>query len=103
MAAVIRRRRFHCIVDDAGDRDRELCAVDLAAEGRDRQQARRFRIREDRVVIFLHLSPLAGRGRIALAIRVWGCALPLSPCGRGWLREAKTGEGSLSADATPHP
>src|SRR5665213_152569 len=26
-------------------------------------------------------------------------ALPLSPCGRGWLREAKTGEGSLSANS----
>jgi hypothetical protein len=29
--------------------------------------------------------------------------LPLSPCGRGWLREAKTGEGSVSAERTPHP
>src|SRR5580704_3307772 len=27
--------------------------------------------------------------------------LPLSPCGRGWLREAKTGEGSVSADRDP--
>src|SRR5258708_27847697 len=27
----------------------------------------------------------------------------LSPCGRGWLREAKTGEGSVAAERTPHP
>src|SRR5690242_5249769 len=27
--------------------------------------------------------------------------LPLSPCGRGWLREAKTGDGSLSAETVP--
>src|SRR6185312_23824 len=27
----------------------------------------------------------------------------LSPCGRGWLREANAGEGSLSAERTPHP
>ena len=42
-------------------------------------------------------------------------AFPLSPCGRGWLRQrvgakrrpminsAKTGEGSVSAERTPHP
>src|SRR5216684_481876 len=31
--------------------------------------------------------------------------LPLSSCGRGWLREAKTGEGSRPIDSkrTPHP
>src|SRR5437764_6837821 len=30
-----------------------------------------------------------------------GFVLSLSPCGRGWLREAKTGEGFLSADTNP--
>src|ERR1700722_14049614 len=33
--------------------------------------------------------------------------LPLSPCGRGWLREAQTGEGlsphRVVAERTPHP
>src|ERR1700737_5631378 len=29
------------------------------------------------------------------------CVHPLAPCGRGWLREAKPGERSLSADADP--
>ncbi|TGN75162.1 hypothetical protein EOW77_0033240 [Bradyrhizobium yuanmingense] len=35
-----------------------------------------------------------------------GLSSSLSPCGRGWLREAKPGEGSLSRHAlrdTPHP
>jgi hypothetical protein len=27
--------------------------------------------------------------------------LPFSPCGRGWLREAKSGEGYLSAGKNP--
>jgi hypothetical protein len=30
-------------------------------------------------------------------------ALPLSPCGRGWLREAKTGEGFSPRRQPPHP
>src|SRR5665213_4033255 len=29
------------------------------------------------------------------------CFLPLSPCGREWLREAKTGEASASANPVP--
>src|ERR1700722_16792912 len=29
--------------------------------------------------------------------------LSLSPCGRGWLREAKTGEGLSPRIETPHP
>src|SRR5258708_12991240 len=29
--------------------------------------------------------------------------LSLSPCGRGWLREAKTGEGFSPRIETPHP
>jgi hypothetical protein len=29
--------------------------------------------------------------------------LTLSPCGRGWLREAKTGEGFSPRRQTPHP
>src|SRR5580700_929568 len=28
---------------------------------------------------------------------------PLCPCGRGWLREAKTGEGLVPRRETPHP
>ena len=64
------RRRFHRLADEAGDRARRVRAVDLAAQGRHRQQARRFRIREDRDVRFTDLSPPAGRGRRALARRV---------------------------------
>ena len=52
MAAFHRGRRFHRLADDAGDRDRRLRPLDLAAQGRHRQQARRFRICEDRDVIF---------------------------------------------------
>ena len=46
--AALRRRRFHRQPDEAGDRDRQVRLVDFAAEGRHRQQAGRFRIREDR-------------------------------------------------------
>ena len=59
-------------VTETGD----LRLLDLAAQGRHRQQARRFRVCEDRDVIVSYLAPLfAGRGRIALAIRVRGRAL----------------------------
>src|ERR1700730_8924220 len=51
MAALDRRRRFHREPDGAGDGNRRVCFVDLAAEGRHRQQAGRFRIREDRDVM----------------------------------------------------
>src|SRR2546423_12791905 len=60
MAAIIRRRRFHRILDDTGDRDRELRAEDFAAQGRHRQQARRFRVREDREVMALTSPRLRG-------------------------------------------
>ena len=48
MAAVDGRRRLHRLADDAGHRSRHLRLLDLAAESRHRQQARRFRVREDR-------------------------------------------------------
>ncbi len=48
VAAFGGRRRLHRLVDDAGDRDRRLRLLDLAAQGRHRQQARRFRVCEDR-------------------------------------------------------
>ncbi len=72
MAAVDAGRRLHRFADEAGHRSRRLRQLDLAAESRHRQQARRFRIREDRDVSFLNLAPLAGRGRRALARRVRG-------------------------------
>ena len=43
-------RRLHRLADEAGHRSRRLRQLDLAAEGRHRQQARRFRVREDRDV-----------------------------------------------------
>ena len=50
MAAVDRRRRFHRLADEAGHRSRRIRLLDLAAQGRHRQQARRFRVCEDRDV-----------------------------------------------------
>ena len=50
MAAVRRGQRLHRLADDPGDRDRRIRRLDLAAQGRHRQQARRFRICEDRDV-----------------------------------------------------
>ena len=44
-------RRLHRLADEAGHRSRRLRQLDLAAEGRHRQQARRFRVREDRDVM----------------------------------------------------
>ena len=44
------RRRLHRLADEAGHRGRRLRLLDLAAQGRHRQQARRFRVREDRDV-----------------------------------------------------
>src|SRR4030081_3055556 len=51
MAALDRRRRFHREPDGAGDGNGQVCVVDLAAQGRDRQQAGGLRIREDRDVM----------------------------------------------------
>ena len=65
MAAVGRRRRFHRLADDAGDRGRPVRRLDLAAQGRHRQQARRFRICEDRDVS-LFTSPRASRGEVEI-------------------------------------
>src|SRR4051794_17576802 len=48
MAAIGRRWRFHRRPDDAGNRNRRIRLMDLAAKSRHRQQAGRFRIREDR-------------------------------------------------------
>ncbi len=62
MAAVRRGRRFHRLADDAGDRSRRLRHLDLAAQGRHRQQARRFRICEDRDVSFAITLRLEGEG-----------------------------------------
>ena len=42
------RRRFHPVADEAGHRARQVRRLDRAAEGRDRQQAGRFRIRQAR-------------------------------------------------------
>ena len=51
LAAVGGRRRLHRLADGAGDRYRQLRPLDLAAQGRHRQQARRFRVCEDRDVM----------------------------------------------------
>src|SRR5262245_55848596 len=48
MAAVVGRWRVHQEPDEAGDRARQVRELDRAAARRHRQQARRFRIREDR-------------------------------------------------------
>src|SRR4051812_33634989 len=48
MAAVDRRRRFHRRADEAGNRSEPVRVMDFAAQGRHRQQAGRFRVREDR-------------------------------------------------------
>src|SRR3954449_12923673 len=48
MAAVGGRWHLHRRPDDAGDRDARIRVLDLAAESWHRQQAGRFRIREDR-------------------------------------------------------
>ena len=99
MAAVDAGRRLHRFADEAGHRSRRLRQLDLAAESRHRQQARRFRVREDRDVIFRYLAPPAGRGRRALARRVRGYRLsrqshprrePLTPTPL----PARTGRGS---------
>ena len=50
LSAVAGRRRLHLVADDAGERARQVRQLDRAAEGRHRQQARRFRICEDRGV-----------------------------------------------------
>ena len=52
VAAVEGRRRFHPEPDEAGYRARQVRVVDRAAARRHRQQARRFRICEDRGVRF---------------------------------------------------
>ena len=50
VAAVERRRRVHQEPDEAGQRARTIRELDRAAARRHRQQARRFRVREDRGV-----------------------------------------------------
>ena len=50
LSALRRRRRFRRLADDAGERARQIRQLDLAAESRHRQQARRIRICEDRGV-----------------------------------------------------
>ena len=50
-------RRLHRFPDEAGHRSRRLRQLDLAAESRHRQQARRFRVREDRDVIATSSCP----------------------------------------------
>src|SRR6516162_5456047 len=60
MAALEGGRRLHRLADDARHRDWRLRALDRAAQGRHRQQARRFRICEDRDVI---LPPRPARGK----------------------------------------
>ena len=48
LAALDIGRRLHRLADAAHHRARQIRALDLAAEGRHRQQARRFRVCEDR-------------------------------------------------------
>ena len=61
MAAFDAGRRLHRFPDEAGHRSRRLRQLDLAAEGRHRQQARRFRVREDRdVSVYVACGEIAG-------------------------------------------
>src|SRR5947209_11690013 len=69
-----RRRRLHREPDEAALRDRTVRLVDLSPQGRHRQQAGRFRIREDRNVSDAaprHLSnrPLKAARRPAKKVR----------------------------------
>ena len=69
MAAVEGRRRLHRRADEAGERARQVRQLDRAAAGRHRQQAGRFRIREDRGVAVM--SSAAQRGRVPREARGW--------------------------------
>ena len=66
VAALDRRRRLHRLADDAGHERGQIRILDLAAEDRHRQQARRFRVCEDRDVrslsSLLSLPTLRGGG-----------------------------------------
>ena len=103
MAALDRRRRLHRQPDEAGDRAGQVRLVDLAAQGRHRQQAGRFRIREDRDVIVSRYLPACGevatrsRGRWWLFLRS-PCPHPtLGPASGGGMKEREHGRAIRTA------
>ena len=109
VAALDRRRRFHRQPDEARDRGEPFRLVDRAAESRHRQQAGRFRIREDRdVTRSLIPPPLAGEvaarsGRVG-ALPAAHPTLPqhraFTPASTGYAREGVK-ERSMDAESKP--
>ena len=63
VSAVGRRRRLHYVADAAGGRAGQVRVVDLAAQGRHRQPARRLRVRQDRGVATRHPEVLGPKAK----------------------------------------